>query len=160
MRDRFRQFRDATAEPAEADFALGDRFLRGQLVALFRGQHPRDIVHSARTAQWLLDRGHDDADLIAAALLHDVGKRHQRRGDRVAWVVAGWLGAGKLLAADGSRLEVRRAIARSAAHAELGARMMLAAGASERAVALTRLHHVPSRGDRMLALLQEADARN
>lgn len=160
MRGRIRQFREATVRPSAAEFALGERYLQGRLLELFRAQHPRDIVHSAHTAQWLLDRGHDEPDLVAAALLHDVAKGHQRRLDRVAWVVAEWFQLGPAFSDSGSRLELRRAMARTASHAESGAGILREAGAPELVVTLTRLHHGPPGGHPMLALLQQADAAN
>ncbi|MGE5595181.1 MAG: HD domain-containing protein [Hyphomicrobiales bacterium] len=158
MRDRIRQFRDAGRPPTVDDYAIAAPYLDGPLLELFRAQHPRDIVHSAATARWLLDRGYDDPDLIAAALLHDIGKGHQRRFDRVAYVVAGKLRVASLLGSPGSRFEVRRAIARSLAHSERGVALLRAAGASERVVDLTARHHRPPGDDRVLALLQQADA--
>lgn len=160
MRDRLRQFREATRTPAPADFELAGRYLAPPLLALFERQHPRDIVHSAETARWLLARGEDDADLIAAALLHDIGKGHQRRADRTIYVLASALRIAPAVGAARSRLEVRRAIARSLAHSESGAAILATAGASERVVNLTRLHHSVPAGDPVLALLQQADAAN
>lgn len=160
MRQRLRQFLQAGATPTGADFELAGRFLHGQLMVLFRSQHPREIVHSAATARWLLDRGEAASDLIVAALLHDVAKGRQRRADRVAWVVAGRVHVAKQLASGDSRLELRRAMARSASHSETGARLLLESGASQTAAELTRLHHTPPGTDRVLALLQQADAAN
>ena len=159
MLERVRQFREASLPPDANDLALARGCLDGELLALFAAQEPRDQRHSAGTARWLLERGHGgDRDLLVAALLHDAGKGRQRTRDRVAHVLAGWLRVGAAAAADGSRLEMRRAIARSRAHGEIGARLLAAAGASARAVELTRLHHRPAGDDAMLALLQRADA--
>ncbi|MFN0147483.1 MAG: hypothetical protein ACKVT1_13300 [Dehalococcoidia bacterium] len=160
MSHRLRQFREASLPPSPEDVVLGQDYLEGALRALFEGQHPRDIRHSAATARWLLDRGHSDRDLILAALLHDVAKGAQRRGDRVVHVVAGAAGAGALLANQRSRFEMRRALHRSLHHAEAGARLLDAAGAPARAAMLTRLHHSPAGDDPVLALLIEADAAN
>jgi hypothetical protein len=146
--------------PTEADFALAAQYLQGPLLALFMAQHPRDIRHAANTARWLLERRHTERDLVTAALVHDVAKGQQRRRDRVAWVVAEWARLGRRIGAPGSRLEMRRAMARLAKHSEEGALLVSEAGASARVTTLTRLHHAPSRGDRMLALLQQADAAN
>lgn len=158
MRERLRQFREAGQLPREADYAIARAHLPTPLFALFAAQSPRDIVHSAGTARWLIERGHDDTDLITAALLHDIGKGAQRRSDRVAYVVAGQLRVARILAKPGSRLEVKRAIARSLTHGETSASRLAEAGASERAVNLTRLHHAPPGQDPVLALLQQADA--
>ena len=158
IRERIRQLRHAAVSPTDADFALAREWLPQPLLALFLEQHSRDIVHSANTARWLLDQGHTDRDLIAAALLHDIGKGQQRRRDRVAWVIAGHLGLTRVAADPGSRLELRRALARSATHSPSGADRLLAAGASPRVIDLTRRHHEPAGDDPMLALLQQADA--
>ena len=158
LRDRVRQFREASRAPGTADYAVAEAHLPPELLDLFRAQHPRDIVHSADTARWLIARGHTEPDLLMAALLHDIGKGQQRRADRVAHVFVGMIRAEGVAGATGSRFEMRRALARSAAHSERGAELLAAAGASERLVSLTRLHHGPSRGDPVLALLQQADA--
>jgi hypothetical protein len=160
MRERLRQFREASSRPSEADYDLGRRHLTPELYELFAAQHPRDVVHSAGTTRWLLERGHNDADVITAALLHDVGKGEQRRSDRVAYVVARRMGVARTLGNGRSGLAMRRAIARSLEHSEASADRMARAGASERAVNLTRLHHAPPGQDPVLALLQQADAAN
>jgi hypothetical protein len=158
LRERVRQFRQAGIRPSAADHALARFWLPPALVPLFEAQHPRDIVHTAGTARWLIDRGHDDRDLVQAALLHDIAKGHQRRADRTLYVLAGAVGLAHAAANPGSGWEVRRAIARSLTHAEAGAATLEQAGASERVIALTRLHHSQPDGDAMLALLQAADA--
>jgi hypothetical protein len=160
MRERLRQFHDAGQRPGAADFELAHRFLAPPLLALFEHQHPRDIVHSAGTARWLIERGHDSPDLVAAALLHDVGKGPQRRSDRTLYVLAGALHLAGVAASPASRLETRRAIARSLDHSEAGAALIAAAGGSARLVNLTRLHHSIPAGDPVLALLEQADAAN
>lgn len=155
MLARVRQFREASLEPDADDLALAREYLADDLLALFAAQAPRDQRHSARTARWLLERGHDgNPDLLVAALLHDVGKGAQRTRDRVAHVVTGRLpGVG----AAGSRFEMRRAIARSRAHSKRGAELLTEAGAGERVIDWTRRHHRPAGRDAMLALLQRAD---
>lgn len=157
---RLRQFLAAGATPGEDDLALARSWLDGQLLTLFFAQHPRDIVHSAGTARWLLDRGHDSRDVIEAALLHDIAKGEQRRADRIAYVLAGRAGLARKLAAPGSRRALRRAVARSVTHAGVGAAQLVVAGAGERVVELTRLHHAAAGGDPVVALLQQADAAN
>jgi putative nucleotidyltransferase with HDIG domain len=157
---RIRQFLAAGAPPTPADLAVAKQHLPPALLALFQAQHPRDVVHSARTALWLLERGHDDPDLIVAALLHDIGKGNQRRLDRTTWVLAHAARLHGALPNATSRFELRRALARAATHSVRGAALLLAAGAPERVVSLTRAHHSPPAGDPVLALLQQADAQN
>ena len=157
---RLRQFRDATREPSADDHALAERLLDAELRRLFLAQTPRDMAHSAGTARWLIERGHDDHDLLVAALLHDVGKGEQRRTDRALWVVADSAHIARLLANDRSPLAFRRALARTATHSETSAEAMREAGASALAVGLTLRHHTEAGADRMLALLQQADAAN
>lgn len=155
MLERVRQFREASLGPDDADLALAREYLADDLLALFAAQAPRDQRHSAGTARWLLERGHDgNRDLLVAALLHDIGKGAQRTRDRVAHVTMAWL---PVAASAGSRFEMRRAIARSRAHSERGAELLTEAGAPERVVDWTRRHHRPAGRDAMLALLQRAD---
>ncbi len=158
MLQRVRQFREASSLPTDGDLALAREHLPPALAGLFEGQHQRDVLHAARTARWLLERGHGDSDLVAAALLHDIGKGSQRRRDRVAYVVSGWFGTARFVASAGSRFELRRAVARSRTHSEVGAEMLLSAGAPARVVELVRMHHAKAAGDAMLGLLQQADA--
>ena len=158
IRDRIRQFREATVAPRDEDFALARHWLEGPLLELFEAQHPRDIVHAANTARWLLTRGYDNRDLIQAALLHDIGKGHQRRFDRVVYVLADSIGLSGFLANPDSRFELRRAVSRSRTHSASGAELLRQAGAPERVIELTARHHEPPRGDGVLALLQQADA--
>jgi DNA-binding transcriptional LysR family regulator len=153
---RVEQFFAAARTPSPADYAEAEAHLPPPLLSLFREQHPRDIVHASATARWLVERGHEDLDLISAALLHDIGKGEQRRWDRVAHVVLGR--AGRRFAAGQSRFELRTALWRSRYHGELAVPRLRAAGASDRVVELTRLHHAKPGRDGMLALLQEADA--
>ena len=158
MLARVRQFREASAGPAQQDFDLAEQHLSDSLFQLFLEQDPRDIRHAALTTRWLIERGQTDTELIQAALLHDVGKGRQRRWDRVAYVVCDWLGVRRQMASERSRFELRRAIYRSLKHAAFGAAVLTEAGASERVVELTRLHHVARPRDAMLRRLNEADA--
>ncbi len=160
MLHRVRQFRDTSVRPSPADLALARDHLPADLFSIFLRQHERDIVHSARVARWLLDRGHTDPDLLAAAFLHDVGKGHQRRRDRVAFVLATWSRVARPAASPTSRFAIRRAMARSLSHSEAGAAALRDAGAPLRVVGLVERHHARASGDAMLALLQQADAAN
>ena len=157
MLHRFRQFTNAGRLPTPRDFALARQWLEPPLFELFAAQHPRDAVHTAATARWLLERGYDDPHLLQAAFLHDIGKGEQRRFDRTISVIAQASHLEARLASASSRFPVRRAIERSRTHSESGARTLEAARASERVIDLTRRHHGPPGTDPVLALLQEAD---
>ncbi len=158
IRQRARQFFDHDVEPGPADRALAAHYLDPMLVELFFAQESRDVVHAANTARWLLDRGHDNRDLIQAALLHDIGKGAQRRRDRVAHVVANVARVGRYVADPGSPVEMRRALARARGHAHAGAAMLAERGVDAHVVELVKMHHEGAREDGMLRLLQEADS--
>jgi hypothetical protein len=76
----------ARVDPSEE--ALVDRVLPPPARALFSGMPVADRRHGLDVAQRLLATGHDDRDLLAAALLHDAGKGHRLRlWHRVAGVL-------------------------------------------------------------------------
>jgi len=107
-------------------------------------RHGLTVYRALREA--LRERGRADADLLAAALLHDVGKG----GGRVPlWVrppvvllrafaprALAWL-------ARAPRPWWRRPFHNAWHHAEIGADLAAAAGLPERAVLLIRTHHDP-----------------
>ena len=158
MSQRLRQFLEAGRIPSDSDWELARTRLDDALFALFARQHPRDVVHAATTARWLLARGYANPDLITAALLHDVAKGQQRRLDRVAWVASGWVRLATILADPNSTMELRRAMARTRDHSTAGSAMLAAAGATPRVVGLTARHHGATGDDPLLDLLQQADA--
>jgi hypothetical protein len=76
----------ARVDPAEEE--LAERVLPVPAEELFRGMPVADRRHGLDVAQRLLASGHDDPDLLAAALLHDAGKGHRLRlWHRVAGVL-------------------------------------------------------------------------
>jgi hypothetical protein len=76
----------ARVDPAEE--ALVERVLPVPARELFRGMPVADRRHGLDVAQRLVADGHDDPDLLAAALLHDAGKGHRLRlWHRVAGVL-------------------------------------------------------------------------
>ena len=71
-----------------AEEAIVERVLPPPAQALFHGLPVADRRHGLDVAQRLLAAGHDDRDLLAAALLHDAGKGHRLRlWHRVAGVL-------------------------------------------------------------------------
>jgi hypothetical protein len=77
---RFSQFFGhvtARVRPDEESFVA--RILPPPGLALFAGMHVADRRHGLDVAEKLAAAGHDDADLLAAALLHDAAKGHRMR---------------------------------------------------------------------------------
>lgn len=118
---------------------------------LFESMSPADQRHALRVFRGLQARGWTDRDVLAAALLHDVGKA----GGRVPFwtrpaVVIGKRCAPHLLTRltvyplEGKRLpRWRRALSYAWWHADVGADLAAGAGLSERAVHYIRMHHHP-----------------
>jgi hypothetical protein len=67
----------ARVDPSEE--ALVERVLPPSAQTLFREMPVADRRHGLDVAHRLLASGHDDRDLLAAALLHDAGKGHRLR---------------------------------------------------------------------------------
>jgi hypothetical protein len=67
----------ARVRPEEA--ALARRILPIAAWSLFESMPVADRRHAIDVADRLLAAGHDDADLLAAALLHDAAKGHRMR---------------------------------------------------------------------------------
>ena len=138
------------------------RWLPASALPLFESMSHADQRHSLRVCQGLQARGCSDKEMLAAALLHDVGKAE---GRVPFWtrpvIVLGKRCAPRLLA----RLAVypragqarwRRSLSNAWWHAEIGADMAAAAGLSERAVLYIRTHHQPNGPAAELHLVDEA----
>jgi hypothetical protein len=167
---RWRQFRQALAArplPGEAQREIA-AVLSEQEVALFRRLSLNDQAHSYQVMQMLRTAGHDDPDLLAAALLHDIGKT--RYGlpiwVRSLLVLAEAFGPGRVAKwGEGESTGWRRPFVVKARHAEWGAEMAEAAGCRPMTVALIGRHDkvVGSDGgyeDELLRRLQWADGEN
>lgn len=130
---------------ADADRAILAAHLPPEGRALFGTMSRNDQRHSLTVYAALRERGCDDADLLAAALLHDSGKG----GGRVRlWVRPPFVllrafapGALRWLARDDAAWW-RRPFYYAWRHADVGADLAAAAGLSERAVLLIRTHHL------------------
>ena len=126
--------------------------------ALFYSMELRDQRHGLDTLGILRAGGERDPSLLAAALLHDVGKGRIRLWHRVAFVLLKAASPPllcRLAAGDGPGW--RGAFARSLDHAERGAALAEAAGSTAETARLIRLHREPPGDDVPLARLQAAD---
>lgn len=125
--------------------------------ALFAAMSPRDQWHSVQTLRLLPSALRADHDVAVAALLHDAGKGYIRLHERVLYVLLArtpWL-LGALAVPGGSPW--RTSLHRSLQHAQAGAQLALAAGASERTAALIRNHHAAEANDPAALALRAAD---
>ncbi|MGD9316219.1 MAG: HD domain-containing protein [Anaerolineae bacterium] len=168
---RVRQFIQATGawiRPAEVEVALLERYLSPQALELFRAMPSQDRQHALNVFRTLQHEGYEEPDLLAAALLHDVGKGVPARGGprlwhRVAVVLmrASWPGLLERLGQE-ERDGWRRPFYIHQHHPDLGAELAWQADCSAITVSLIRRHEDPSRqgDDPLLAALQAADSTN
>lgn len=133
---------------------------------LFRKHTLADRRHSYRTMRLLRESGHDHRPLLAAALLHDIGKTSHRPGiwERVVGTVVEALCPRCILNwGVGPARGWRRPFVIRARHAEWGASLAQEAGSSPLTVKLIRYHQdkglqmEEERETRSLQLLQWAD---
>ena len=166
---RIRQFwYSLTAIPTSEDIARLDGVLSKPLMELFSTLQPGEQVHGLQIYHKLLEQGETNCDLLAAALLHDVGKNRYplRIWQRVIIVL------GKSLFSDhvkrwslGDPGSWRRPFVVADKHADWGSEMAVQAGASTTTVKLIQHHHDPLRkspieeDDLLLNRLQLLDDR-
>ena len=138
--------------------ALADELTPAQL-ALFRSMHRADQRHGVDVRIALRATGHDDRELLLAGLFHDAGKGLSvGLLPRVVWSLGERYGAWVWTLA--RRLPgLAPPLERMRDHAEVSARMALAAGCSPRTAELIRNQAEPSDGEWGRALLL-ADQQN
>ena len=148
--------------PAEMRMRVA-QLLPPSALPLFYTMSAADQQHSFRVYQGLLARGCADRDLLAAALLHDVGKAEGRVPfwTRPA-IVLGKLFAPRLLKRltaypyEGSTVACwQRALSNAWWHAEIGANLASRAGLSNTSVLYIRTHHQPDGPAAELHLVDE-----
>ncbi|MEJ2011105.1 MAG: HD domain-containing protein [Anaerolineales bacterium] len=167
---RARQFlRSMTAQVHPHQRQAVATILSPELATLFFSMAPADQVHSLRVLQDLIKQGEEDADLLAAALLHDVGKSRCPLSavERAVIVLAN-----RTLPQLVNRLGRRpargplRAFSTAVQHPAWGAEMAAKAGGSSRLCTLIRFHQDLSGGIQgedlgpLLQRLQQADNRH
>jgi hypothetical protein len=138
---RVRQFAaHLRARVTDDDTARAHRILPGRAAVLFDAMPVADRRHALDVVERLLTAGHDDPDLLAAALLHDVAKGHRMRlWHRVAGVLLEAFAPGILRRlASSSPGSWRHPFHLYLHHADLSAGMAVEAGCSERAAAFIR----------------------
>ncbi|MBN1659519.1 MAG: hypothetical protein JXA93_14030 [Anaerolineae bacterium] len=172
---RVRQFAQAAAaivRPNARDDELAALYLSPAALTLFRTMPRYDRRHALAVARSLARDGHDNAHLLAAALLHDAGKTCGAGGRVTLWhrvlIVLGhtfapalleWLGRDPAPGKGVSRW--RRPFYTQRHHAALGAELALQAGCSPQTASLIRWHESGSGGEDLLLLaLQAADSAN
>ncbi|MGD2143209.1 MAG: hypothetical protein PVF54_01885 [Anaerolineae bacterium] len=168
---RVEQFlRALTAEQAisEQRFGHAAKTLPQRARALFVRQTLGDQRHALAVYERLLQQGHTRGDLLAAALLHDVGKAAAQLStwERGLLVLAERFAPRAVESAVGGPAQRWRArLVAYAQHAEIGARWAEDAGCSALTAELIRRHERRPRTpeteeDRLLAALQAADSLN
>ena len=123
---------------------------------LFSSMTARDQQHCLDVYNALREQGHDDGDLLVAALLHDAGKGKIELWHRVAFVLLEATSP-KLLdrfARPGDSKNWREALYRCRNHPELGAELAREASSSERVSSLISEHGAD---ERQIAALKAAD---
>jgi hypothetical protein len=176
---RVRQFiraAGATVRSAPEEEGIAARHLTGEGLALFRAMPSYDRRHALDVVATLQGDGHTDRDLLAAALLHDVGKtvgradaetakRHRglRLWHRVAVVLI--RAVQPRLLDEVARDEPgswRQSFYIQQNHAAISAELAEGADCSPQTVTLIRHHEDPVSQvrDPLLMALQAADAAN
>jgi len=133
-------------------------------LVLFRRMQPSEQAHAYHMLERLKAAGQTDPDLLAAALLHDVGKILYPLSllDRVVIVLGKRFFRQRTRRwSEGTPNRLRRPFFVSAHHPDWGADLAEQAGASSRTVDLIRRHQeIPSIDDPLLAMLQSTDDVN
>jgi hypothetical protein len=140
--------------PAPADDEWAAAWLSEPERELFAAMAPVDRRHSIGVARAVATvrpagagaPGGSSVDwVMAAALLHDVGKASARLGilGRVLATLLGWLGGARWADALVARGGVLQRVGRYLRYPDLGAEALCRAGSDERVVAWAREHHRP-----------------
>lgn len=133
------------------DYREVDCWLPEAGLALFRTMSMADQRHSLRVCRELQARGCTERDMLAAALLHDVGKAEGRvpfwtrpvivlgKRLRPAWLACAIVAPERIEHAP----RWQRELSYAWWHAEVGAQLAARAGLSKRSILYIRTHHLP-----------------
>ena len=169
---RIRQFRHAlTARPDPAQIERAKTVLSPAEFHLFSQMQPSEQVHSMQVLEQLQQQGQTHPALLAAALLHDIGKSRQPLAiwGRVVIVLGKSLFPAKVQtwgAETRSPTDLKKVFIIASQHPQWGADMAKQAGSQPLTVNLIRRHQepVPAESDNLedslLRLLQAADGEN
>lgn len=161
-------FRALVARVPDGEMEQALHALPPEARALFRHQAVQDQRHALAVYRALRQAGHTNPHLLAAALLHDVGKAG-------VWLPPWQRAVIVLLSRFAPRLLARlshgrprfwnRPFVAHARHPKIGTRWVHEAGCSSLTVALVRRHHdwpasCQTEEDQLLTMLQTADSRN
>lgn len=161
--------RNLRDKPTNSQLRLVDAHLPAALQRLFARMSPADQAHSLRVCQALIDQGHTDPDLLAAALLHDVGKSMVPPNvlERVFIVLANQIMPRQVFIwGQAEPRGWKRASVIARQHPGWGADLVAENDGSELTVRLIRHHQAdldPQHGEdfnRKLSLLRAADNQN
>lgn len=146
--------------PASTDVAWVEEVLSESELRLWQRMYGPDRRHSVQVARDVQRRlGHEaTAPVLAAALLHDVGKVDaglRTFGRVVATLTIKLAGYDEVVSWQRSR-GIHRRLALYARHPELGAQMLTLAGSDPLTVAWTREHHQPRETWTVDALVADA----
>ena len=161
--------RALTAYTRSVDLETARAYLSPPLMGLFEHMRRSEQQHSLKVLRALRAAGHTHPDLMAAALLHDVGKSRApyHLWDRVLVVLASRLLPGFVDRwGRGAPIGWRRPFAVAAQHPTWGAEMVRAAGGSPNLVELIARHQDRLDGppateiERLLVALKWTDGMN
>jgi hypothetical protein len=153
---RFRQFWTAwTAAPSADDFEKAYKILSPEMMKLFQQMHPSEQIHSLAIFNELKKSGENSSDLLAAALLHDVGKSLYPLNPWERSIVVIIRKLAPNLFDRWSQSEPRgwkKPFVVYACHAQWGADLVERAGGNQLVVNLIKRHQDPLNGNKQTAL--------